>query len=126
MKARAFRIVLALLIMLCMPGMARRVRAEATLVQQAQAADVMSELLTFNGEQMTAQRDAMREYMAQIGALGDYAAHRPAPARAPARAQPQEAPFSDVFKGAVLFVQQHGGNLADESLGKMKTPCTLR
>jgi hypothetical protein len=91
------------------------VRAQPTLLQQAQAADLLSGLLTYYDDLTTARHDAMRSYLQQIGKLEDYQTHKPA---APPR---QEPAFDQAFKGAVLFVQQRPGNAADTALGKMPT-----
>ena len=110
MVCRLSGVVTMLLLVLSMAGWAH---ADSTLLQQTQAADLMSGLLTYYGDLTTARRDAMRSYLEQIGKLQDYEAHKPAPAPR------QDIAFADAFKGAVLFTQQHGVGLADGSLGKM-------
>lgn len=93
--------------------LASSVHAQATLLQQTQAADLLSGLLTLYGDLTTSRRDAMRAYLAHTGRLREYEANRPA---APPR---HDVAFADAYAGALLFVQRHGTGMADGALARM-------
>ena len=82
------------------------------LLRNTQAADLLSDLLTFYGDLATARADAMHRYIDEIGKAADYSVK--------GGAAPEKAPlmFSDLFKGVCIFIDKGGSRYADPALAK--------
>lgn len=82
------------------------------LLRDTQAADLLSDLLTFYGDLATARADAMRMYIGEIGKTTDYGVK--------GGATPEKDPlmFVDLFKGVCMFIDKGGGRYADPALAK--------
>jgi len=94
-------------------------KAAADLLTDAKAADVLSDLLTYSVDRTDASVAAMQAYLQQIGKTDAYAKERPA------LVAPKRMPFTDVFKGAMLFVKNGGGDkYADPALNE-RSPSEL-
>jgi hypothetical protein len=101
--------------MVCLTFNPQRLSAQAPagLLIQVQAADVMSDLITYTTVRTDARVASMNEYLGQIGKEGDYANSQPI-------VQPKKSlAYDQVFKGAVLFVQNGGSKYADPSLSSL-------
>jgi hypothetical protein len=78
----------------------------------AQAADVLSNLITLTSQKADARVEAMHQYLAQIGKDEAFSQ---------AKAPPKEKGifFNDLFKGAVLFIKNGGVKYANPALEQM-------
>jgi hypothetical protein len=80
-------------------------------LSQVQAADLMSELLTWSGDRANARVDALSQYLQQKGLIGDFRKLAPQPQ--------QHLAYDQVFRGAVDFVQGDGKKYADPALARL-------
>jgi hypothetical protein len=96
-------------------GRAGRAGAQSSpeLLVQTQAADVLSDLITYAGQQADARVQAMHQYLVQIGKEQAYDQNRPPATREKGIA------FSQVFQGAALFARNGGAKYADPALLSM-------
>ncbi|GEM_PF-3272228 len=113
-----WRVCVAVILCVVMAGSARAQEATEDLLTNTQAADLMSELLTYHGDLAVRRVDAMTAFIGDIGKSQDYRINRPA---VPPR---KEMTFAEAFKGVIMFVKQGGARLADPVLAKM-TPDQL-
>lgn len=114
-----WRCCLAALVCSLMAVSAAAQQSKSATLTDVQAADLMSELLTYYGDLANRRIDAMRAFIADIGKKDDYEIKRPA---APAR---KEITFAEAFKGTIQFVEQGGAKYADPALAKM-SPADLQ
>jgi hypothetical protein len=92
-------------------------RAQSDLLVPAQAADVLSDLITVTNSRADARVEAMHRYLREIGKEEAFDQ-----AKLPAATE-KSLPFSEVFKGAMLFVKNGGGaKYADPALASMSNP----
>lgn len=77
---------------------------------QAQAADVLSDFLTYAVDRTDARVNAMQEFLGQIGKQSAYTQTKPA------AKQGTPLYFTQVFRGAVEFVKAGGAQYADPAL----------
>jgi hypothetical protein len=98
------------MILLTLSATALPARAARTdLLSNTQAADVLSDLLTYAVDRADASTDAMQQYLKQIGKDADYDKNRPAVSH-------DGMSYNSVFKAAVMFVKDGGAKYADPSL----------
>lgn len=98
------------------PQTQAQAQPQAQLLQQVQAADVLSNLITWYGDRTLSRVDAMRDYLKQKNLLNAY--ERQTTPIAP----PRRLAYDQIFRGAVQFIQQGGSNYADPSLTKLTEP----
>lgn len=103
--------VAALIVQLLIGARASAQSPPDTLTQ-AQAADVLSDLLTWLVDRAEARDDAMQTYLREAGKLDGYNAAKP-----DARSKP--AYFTQVYNGAIAFVQARGAKYADPTLSSL-------
>jgi hypothetical protein len=97
--------------------------AEApALLSQVQAADVLSDLITWSADRAAARADSMQQYLREINQF-DAFTHAPPPSTAPAAAPTATQPlfYDQTFAGAVRFVEQGGDQYADPALKKFNS-----
>jgi hypothetical protein len=92
---------------------ARAADADTGLLPQVQAADVMSDLLTFTADRTAARVVNMGNYLKQINKLDAYDQFKPAGESA------GKMDYTQVYAGAVHFIKTGGDKYADPSLSKM-------
>ena len=87
-------------------------RSQTDMLAPAQAADVLSNLITVTSKKADARVEAMHQYLVEIG-KGDAFHEAPAP--------PEEKAifFNQLFKGAIQFVKDGGAQYADPALSQM-------
>src|SRR5262245_10484534 len=91
-------------------GLTTRAMAQAQgsgLLLQLQAAEVLSDLITYTVARADARVIAMQTFLREIGKDGDYAQNQPAVPRDKSMA------YNQVFKGAILFVRNGGAKYAN-------------
>src|SRR4051794_18387018 len=79
------------------------------LLTQVQAADVLSDLITYTAARGDARVQNMQQYLQETGNAAAFQQAHP-------EANDPLMPFSEMFRGAVLFVNGDGGKYADPSL----------
>jgi hypothetical protein len=82
------------------------------MLMQAQAADVLSDLLTWSVDRAGARVTAMQEFLAGIGKQDAYSQNKP-------QVHGKSMFFTQVFNGAVDFVEQGGAKYADPNLASL-------
>jgi hypothetical protein len=92
---------------------ARAAEPDAQLLSQVQAADVLSDLLTFTADRLSARAVGMGNYLKQINQLDAFDQFKPA------TATPGKIDYTQLFSGAVNFVKNGGDKYSDPSLAKL-------
>jgi hypothetical protein len=87
-------------------------RAEAELVTQVQAADVLSDLVTYTIGRAEARVAALSKYINENGKADDFAKFKP-------KSDAKPLAFNEVYKGAVLFIRQGGSKFANPAIATM-------
>jgi len=82
------------------------------LLTQVQAADVLSDLITYTGARADARVQNIEQYLRETGNEAAFEKARPV-------GKNTLIPFSELFRAAVLFVQGDGGKFADPSLATL-------
>lgn len=90
----------------------RHATAQPQMLVQVQAADVLSDLLTWTVDRATARVVAMKQFIAEIGKADDYRQHKP-------DVRSKSMFFTQVFNGAVDFIKNGGAKYADPALGNL-------
>jgi hypothetical protein len=106
----ALTFLLALLIF-HVPARAAAPDTHAELLARVQAADVLSDLLTWHGSRLAERVDTMANYLKEVGNLDAYNA-APTPATQPSN----NLFYGELFNGAVKFVKSGGDQYADPAL----------
>jgi len=83
------------------------------LVAQVQAADLLSDLLTWTSDRAASRVAAMTEYLNETGKLAGFRKTNPAPPKT------MSLFYSELFNGAVQFVKGDGTTSADPQLAKL-------
>ncbi len=102
------------------PGRIARAAAEPSdLLKQVQAADVLSDLITWSADRAAARSDSMRQYLTATGRVDAFRDSLSAP-RPPTTGPTTQPLFYDqMFLGTVRFVEQGGDRYADPALKKL-------
>lgn len=113
---RFLAVVLVMGILAIAAGASAQEPPQAQLLRDTQAADLLSDLLTFYGDLATVRADAMHLYIDEIGKTIDYGVK--------GGATPEKDPlmFVDLFKGVCMFIDKGGGRYADPALAKFSEP----
>lgn len=88
-------------------------RAQSELVTQVQAADVLSDLITYTNSRADLREAALKKFIAESGKQLEFEKFKPT---TPLQPPP---PFSKVFQGAVMYVKSGGGHFANPTIKTM-------
>src|SRR5262245_50831496 len=108
MRSR-FALLASLAIVLSLATTPPRAAAQATnpeLLTQVQAADVLSDLITYTVQRADARLQNAQQFLRETGKEAAFEKARPA-------GQDTLLPFTSVFQAAVLFVKGDGAKFAD-------------
>jgi hypothetical protein len=108
-------ISMALVVALVSASHAAAAMLQPPLLQQVQAADVLSDLLGWSVDRATVRCQSMQDYLKETGKLEAFT-QVPAPTTGPA---PHGIFYDQLFAGAVQFVQDGGAQYADPSLANL-------
>jgi hypothetical protein len=106
---KPFRLVMLSMIVASLAGTLHA--APTSMLTNVRAADVLANLLTVAVDRTDANVAAIQKYLAEIGKADAYTKDRPTPP------EDNRLSYNEVFKGALVFVQEGGGaKFADPSL----------
>jgi len=94
---------------------AARARSQTDMLAPAQAADVLSNLITVTSKKADARVEALHQYLVEIGKSDAFHEAPPPP-------EEKAIFFNQLFKGAIQFIKNGGAQYADPALSQMTGP----
>jgi hypothetical protein len=107
-------LLLAMTVLLCVavrPLLAQQTHAQ--LLSQVQAADMLSDLLTWTGQRAETRLATYNAFLKEINKLDDFNRTRTPPPKV------ASLPYAILFQGAVDFINSGGGQYADPAFKKL-------